>query len=235
MDADVSGVTPGGYADRVRPTPRQGDHPQPRPRHTPSIVAVSERTRAEAWRTIALVTCAGALLLCYLTIRAARSTEYVHVMDPLGNIYAGPLEPMADSRRFFTTTAIYAANVALQRSPSGFDLPELLKLYYTPRAIAKLQDDQKNREADIRRRNLQWKPIIDSISDPVPAGMRRIVEVRGRIVSAGAFANRSFVTDHPFTLVLTFMRNPDLGKIGAYPWVCNDIDVKIQTAEHARP
>lgn len=228
------GAERAAVAAQVRPTPRQGDNPQPASRHTPSFVAIAERKRADLWKNCSILVSLSALALAYFTIRAARSTELVHVMDPLGNMYAGPAEPMAQSSRFFNTTAIYATNAALQRSPAGFDLAELMKVYYTARAVAKLEDDQKLREKDIRRRHQQWKPIIDSISDPVPAGATRIVEVRGRVVAAGAFANRSFYSEPPFTLVLTFIRNPDLGKSGAYPWVCNDVELKILNPEQAK-
>jgi hypothetical protein len=217
-----------------RPTPRQGDYPQPPSRHTPSILAVSERKRAELWKNCSIVVCLGSLALAYFTIKAGRATEVIHVMDPLGNMYAGPVEPLADAKKFFNVTAIYATNAALQRSATGFDLFELLKLYYSPRAIAKLQEDHKQRHDDIRRRNLQWKPIIDSIGDPVSAGTSRIVEVHGRVVMAGAYANRSFYDEPTFTLVLTLVRNADLGKAGAYPWICNDVDLKIATNDRAR-
>lgn len=218
----------------TRPTPRQGDQPQPLPRHTPGMLAMNERKRADFWKVCSIVVCLAALTLSYLTIKAGRATELVHVMDPLGNMYAGPLEPLADSKKFFNTTAIYATNAALQRSSAGFDLFELLQLYFTPRAVAKLEDDQKARQDDIHRRNLQWKPIIESISDPVVAGANRIVEVHGRVVMAGAYANRSFFDEPTFALVLTLIRNPDLGKAGAYPWVCNEVDLKIATTERAR-
>lgn len=210
-----------------RPTPRQGDFAQPTSRHTPSILAINERRRADWWKNTALLVCLAALALSYLTIRAGRATEMIHVMDPLGNMYAGPVEPLAASTKFFNVSAIYATNAALQRSPAGFDLFELLKLYYTPRALAKLKADQKQRGDDIRHRNLQWKPIIDSVGAPITAGASRIVEVRGRVVMAGAYANRSFYDEPGFVLVLTFVRNPDLGKAGAYPWVCNDVDLRL--------
>ena len=231
-DSETSTATAAEPAS-TRPT-RQGDQRQPLPRHTPGVLAMSERKRADFWTTCALGVCLAALVLSYLIIKAGRATELVHIMDPQGNMYAGPLEPLADSKKFFNVTAIYAANAALQRSPAGFDLYELLQLYFTPRAVAKLEDDQKARQEDIRRRNLQWKPILDSIGDPVAAGASRIVEVHGRLVIAGAYANRSFFDEPNFTLVLTLIRNPDLGKAGAYPWVCNDVDLKIATVERTR-
>lgn len=225
MDESAGGAP--GFSDLSRPTPRQGDQPQPLPKHTPGILAISERKRADFWRNASLAVCLGALILSYLTIKAGRATEVIHVMDPAGNMYAGPVGPMSESSRFFHVTSIYATNAALQRSSAGFDLFELLKLYYSPRAIAKLQEDQKKREPDLRRRNLQWKPIIDSIGDPVATGPARTVEVRGRVIAAGAYANRSFYDELPFTLILGFVRNPDLGKSGAYPWICQDAELKL--------
>ena len=217
----------------IRTTPRQGDYRQAPSRHTPSVLAISERNRADRWKNCAIAVCLASLTLAFLTIRAGRSTELIHVMDPLGNMYAGPLEPLSNSKKFFNVTAIYATNAALQRSPAGFDLFEVLKLYYSPRAAAKLQEDHKQRQEDIRRRNLQWKPIIDAISDPVTAGTTRIIEVRGRLVMAGAYANRSFYDEPPFVLVLTLGRNPDVGKAGAYPWYCTDVDLKISASERS--
>jgi hypothetical protein len=229
--ADLATPDTGAAGEAARRTPRQGDQLQPSSKHTPSALAVSERKRADLWKNIAILVCLAALGLTYLSIRAGRATEMIHVMDPLGNTYAGPLEAMSESKKFFNTTAIYATNAALQRSPAGFDLPEVLKLYYSARALNRLEDDLKKRQDDMRRRNLQWKPLIDSISEPVAAGARRIVEVRGRIVIAGAYAGRSFYDEPPFTLVLTFGRNPNLGQAGAYPWICEDPDLKITLTE----
>lgn len=216
-------------AGSVAAGPRHPGPPgeNPLPTFRSSIVAVSERRRAERWKTLALAVSFGSAALTFLTIRAGRATEYVHVMDPLGNMYAGPVEPLSESSRFFSLTAIYATNSALQRSAEGFDLAELLKLYYSPRAIGKLEHDHDGRAKDMKRRNVQWKPIIESISEPVPTGNARMVEVRGRIVTAGAFANRSFFQQPPFALVLTLVRNPDLGKAGAYPWICDDVELKL--------
>lgn len=202
-------------------------------RHTPGALAISERKRADLWRNLAVVVCLLALLLSYLTIKAGRPPELVHVIDAAGNVYAGPLEPLSESRRFFDVTAIYATNAALQRSSAGFDLEELLRLYFSVKAVAKLQDDQKGWEGDSRRRSLQWKPIIESISEPVQAGAGRIVEVRGRVMMAGAFAGRSFYEEPAFRLVLTFIRNPDIGKAGAYPWICDDLVIKVHTDDRS--
>jgi hypothetical protein len=196
----------------------------------PSYRALQDRQLAEAWRVVALGACLSALVLSFLIVRAGRSEERVFVLDPAGNVLAGPSESMAESKGFFTLTALYCANTALQRSSEGFDLYELLRLYYTPRAVQKLEEDWQAKRDDAAARNLQQKPLVDSIGDPVRAGAKRIVEVRGRIVSAGAYAGRSFYDELPFVLVLTLRRNPDLGKAGSYPWLCEDFDLTLKEA-----
>ena len=157
-------------ASGERTTPRPGDHPVVSSRHTPSVLALSERKRADFWKNVSIGVCLLALLLSWLTIRAGRSAELIHIMDTTGTVHSGPVEPLADSKGFFATTAIFATNAALQRSQVGFDLRELLPLYFTPRTVQKLEDDLKKQAEDIRRRNLQIKPLIDIIGNPVAAG-----------------------------------------------------------------
>lgn len=211
----------------VRSTPRPADRQPSASAHTPSVVALAERGRADLWKGIALGVCLLALGLAWLTIRAGRATERILVLDAAGNVYAGPLETLAESRDFFQTSALFAVNAALQRSPAGFDLYDLLKLYFTPRALQKLEEDLQRRREDVRLRNIQQKPLIETVGAPVRAGANRLVEVRGRVVSAGAYAGRTFYDEPPFTLVLVFRRNPNLGAAGAYPWICDDFELNL--------
>lgn len=194
--------------------------------------ALSEQRRADLWRSIALLTCLAALVLCVLCVRAARSEERILVLDPAGNILSGPTEQLAESRGFFTTTALYCVNTALQRSPEGFDLYELLRVYFSPRAVQRLEEHWQQQKEDAKARNLQQKPVVDTVGEPVKAGSLRVVETRGRLVRAGAYAGRSFYEEVPFILILSFRRNPELGKAAAYPWLCEDVDLEIREPGH---
>lgn len=199
--------------------------------HTPGQLALGERRRADFWRTLSLGVCLSALCVSFLIVRAGRATEHILVLDPQGNILAGPVEALASSQGFFHTSALCATNAALQRSGAGFDLYELLRLYFGPRAMQKLEDDLHARIDDMRRRNLQQKPVVESVASPVVAGDARLVEVRGRLVTVGAFGGQSFYQEPAFVLLLTYRRNPNLGQAGAYPWLCHDIDLKIEENE----
>lgn len=192
----------------------------------PAVLALEDRRKAELWKRLSLATCLAALVVSYLSIRAARAEERILVLDPAGNVLAGPAEGLAESRGFFTLTSLYCTHTALQRSAEGFDLYELLTLYFSARAVQKLEEHWQAQRDDARARNLQQKPVVDLVGEPVKAGNHRVVETRGRIIRAGAYAGRSFYEEIPFTLVLSFRRNPDLGKAGAYPWICEDLDIQ---------
>lgn len=207
----------------TRPTPRQGDYMQ---KAKPAALALTERARADMWRAVALGSMALALVMTWLIVSAARTTEKVFILDGVGNLTYGPLEEMALSKGFFNSLAIQSANVALQRSPAGFDLYDLVKTYFTPRAGQKLDEDLKAYREDIKKRSLQEKPIIEFISEPIAAaGSTKIIEVKGRQVLAGAYSGRVFYDEQSFTLTLTFDRNPDLGKAAAYPYVVSDFNL----------
>ena len=197
-----------------------------------AMLALEHRRKAELWKWVALGTCLSALLVCFLSIRELRAEERILVLDAAGNVLSGPVEGLAESKGFFTLTTLYCANTALQRSSEGFDLYELLHLYFSPRAVEKLESHWQAQKEDARARNLQQKPIVDLVGEPVKAGSLRVVEARGRIIRAGAYAGRSFYEEVPFTLVLSFKRNPELGKAGAYPWLCEDLDLETGEPNH---
>jgi len=194
--AGTEGMTPSPQHRRV---PREELLPVQATR--PAVLAMEDRRKAELWKRLSLVTCLAALCVSYLSIRAARAEERILVLDPAGNVLAGPAEGLAESRGFFTLTTLYCTNTALQRSAEGFDLYELLTLYFSPRAVQQLEEHWQAQRDDARARNLQQKPVVDLVGEPVKAGYLRVVEARGRLIRAGAYAGRSFYEELPFTLV----------------------------------
>lgn len=196
----------------------------------PAALAIADRKKAELWRNLSVLVCLLALTVSYLSIREVRAGDRILVLDPAGNLLAGPTEKLSLSKGFFDLTALYCTHACLQRSAEGFDLYELLGLYFSPRAIQKLEEDWQGGRADATARNLQQKPMVDFVGEAVPAGKLRIVETRGRLIRAGAYAGRSFYEEIPFTLVLSFKKNPDLGKTAAYPWLCEDLDLQVGEA-----
>lgn len=211
----------------IRKTPRQGDYPQPASKHTPTAFAMGERQRADFWKVVAIAVCLAALVMAWAIVQAGRATEKIMVLDGAGNLTVGALEPLSESKGYFSAVSIFASNVALQRSPTGLDLYDMVNLYYTPRAAEKLTADYKKYEADIRKRNLQEKPVIEFIGEPVAAAADRLVEVRGRLIMAGAYSGKVFYDEQEFRLTLTFTRNRNAGNAASYPWVVDEFDLRF--------
>jgi hypothetical protein len=173
-----------------------------------------------------LLSIAGLLL----GLSSMRSTERIWVLPGSGGVYAGPLERLDQSVSFFNESALLASQCALQWSSAGFDLPELLHVYFHPKAVAALQTSLDTRMPDIRKRSLNAKPLIQSVSEPISAAGARIVEVRGVLAISGQFAGRLIYEEPTFKLSLRFSRNLDLGQASRYPWIVADVSLEMEDA-----
>ncbi|PTY05263.1 hypothetical protein DB347_17520 [Opitutaceae bacterium EW11] len=182
-------------------------------------------------RTITLGILTIGLFAILWTIVAVRGAQRVFVIDPLGGVVQGPLEPLSSSRGYFTITSINAVQAAFQRSAAGFDLPEMVPLYYSAKARRTLDDDTSRRTEDFRRRHLTTKPVIESITPPEPAGNGRIVRVTGRLQCTGAVNGRVFYEEPGYEMLLVFRPNSDLGNKAALPWVVDEVDLALGDQE----
>jgi len=220
-------IAPEPEAPKTRKTPRQGDYRQPASRHTPSSMAIDERSRADRWKLMSMIVAVTCFILCLLVINASRATERIYVMDGNAGLYSAVLEDLSNSKGYFNTVSLHASNIILLRGPQGLDLYDMVKLFMSSSAATKLEKNVQENAQDMKRRNLQWKPIIEYIGEPVVAAKSRIVEVKGRIVQTGVYASRAFYDETPFRLVLNYDANTDLGKASAYPWVCSDFNLQF--------
>lgn len=218
----------------TRETPRQGEGPHRRSTFTPARRLLSDHDRARRDGAIALGVLLAGLLATLWSILAVRSEQRVFVVDPLGGTVQGPLEPLASSRGYFSITSINAAQAALQRSAVGFDLQEMLPLYFSARARRSLDADLEQHLDDLRRRHLTTKPVIDSITPPQPAGNARIVRVVGRLQSTGAVNGRVFYEEPPYELILVYRTNGDISNRASLPWVADEVELARGEAEVAK-
>lgn len=217
----------------MRETPREGDGLRPRPAFTPAKFLLSDHQKSVRDKNITIVLLLVGLIVVWLTISSSNSERQVLVIDPIGGVTQGPLEPLAASKGFFAITSINATQAALQRSSVGFDLQEMLPLYFSAKARRVLEEHLSAHLDDIRRRRLSVKPVIDSITPAQPAGDTRVVKVGGRLQTSGAVNGRLFYDEPPFELVLVYRSNPDLGNKAAMPWVADEIDLATSAEEIA--
>ena len=217
----------------TRDTPREGEGTRPRPVFTPGKHLLSDHQKTVRDKNITIGVLFAGLVLVWMTISSASSEKQVLVIDPVGGLTQGPLEPLAASKGFFSITSINATQAALQRSSVGFDLQEMLPIYFSSKARHTLEENLSANSEDIRRRRLSTKPVIDSITPAEAAGDTRIVKVGGRLQTSGAINGRVFYDEPPFELILIYRLNPDLGNKAAMPWVADEIDLALTAADIA--
>lgn len=221
----------GGTQEATRDTPREGDSPRPRPAFTPSKFLLSDHQRiVRTQRVTIAVLLAGLAFVCFAVSSATREQK-VMVIDPVGGLTQGPLEPLATSKGYFSITSINAVQAALQRSSAGFDLHEMLSIYFSARARQALEEDLNKRADDVRRRRLTIKPVVDSLTPPQEAGSARVVKVSGRLQTTGVVNGRVFYDEPPFEALFSFRVNADLSNKATMPWVVDDFELAIGAAE----
>ncbi len=214
----------------TRETPREGESLRPRPAFTPAKQWLSDHQKTVRDKNVTIGLLFAALVLVWMTVSSSSGEKQILVIDPVGGLTQGPLEPLATSKGFFSITSINATQAALQRSSVGFDLLEMLPIYFSARARQTLEEDLSTNLEDIRRRRLSSKPVIDSITPAQSAGDTRVVKVGGRLQTSGAINGRVFYDEPPFELILVYRVNSDLGNKAAMPWVVDEIDLAL-TAE----
>ncbi len=199
---------------------------------TPIRALASERRQKHLWQGVAIVSLlvgSTVPLLIVSQYEAAKSRQpFVYVLDPQKGIHAGPMERLNLNSAIFSTTAINVTQAALQRSPVGLDLPEMVAGLFRADAAEKLKKDVEAQMPDIRARNLHQKPEITQIKALSENGGVRILEVNGQLIRAGSLDGTA-ISDPSmsFQLVIAVMENGRMNERGQYPFICTDLKLRV--------
>lgn len=156
---------------------------------------------------------------------------YVYVVDGAGTIHFGPLEVLNPTSSVYTTTALWAAQAFFQRSPVGFDLPELISAYFRADAADKAKNDLKAQMPSITAESLHQKPEISSIQFIKESGKIAVMRVKGQIIRAGSLSEQEMRRPAlPFVLNLAIVPNPRLSAKDTVPFVVSDFGAYVDYA-----
>ena len=211
----------------VRDTPREGDNRRPRPNFTPSAFLFDDHRKLQLYKNVTIGTLLIGLALVFLTVQSATKEEKIMVMSPVGGVTVGPVEPLSKSKGFFALNSINATIAAMQRSSVGFDLSELLPIFFGTKARKTLDDDMNKRLEEIKHRNATWKVLIESITSPQDAGDTKVVRVSGRLQVTGAVNSRVYTEEPLFELILVYRHNEDIAATASMPWIIDEVEVAV--------
>lgn len=188
-----------------------------RPSFNPAKLFADHAFAARMWF---LVAC-GALALCviqpYLIIKALRTRERVVVLDSAGSFSVSPLLGFEEAKDLHQAAALWAVLAYHQRSPKGWDYPELLQKLFLADAYAKASADREKSHSEFEAKQIHQKPEVFKIDILRTRDDRVLVKVEGQLVRVGTFENQSFTESPKFALTLTFARNPDMATNKRYP------------------
>jgi len=114
----------------------------------------------------------------------------------------------------------------LQRSPSGFDYPERIKLILGenayPKALKLLADEQE----EFRLKSLHQKVEISQTKILNVRDNSVFVSLHGQLIRTGNFDGKPFIEAFKLNVKMTFVRNPDLIAKGDYPTIVTDFEIQ---------
>lgn len=199
------------------------------PKNSPVNLLAAEHQRAQ----FAVIIAVGALLvavgvLIYALMREPGQPR-VFVIDTVGNITVGPLEPLTLQSPLFQTTALWATKAILERSPSGMNLPEIAEGVLTHAVLQRVRGEVQAEREHFRTRQIHQNPEINRIEALADReDDTRILRVTGQLIRAASFGGLDDSEAIPFILVLSLSPNPRLGQRGQYPFVVTDFLLQTQ-------
>jgi hypothetical protein len=134
-----------------------------------------------------------------------------------GSLLLSPLVDPGDSKEILTTSASWAAESILDRSPSDLDHDDLVGILFNSETGRKVRDEFGAVKTQYVEKNLRSHVEIKSIdAQPVGRGVIK-AKVAGQVVLTGTLHGQAIQEVQPVTLELSLARNPDLGKNRRYP------------------
>jgi hypothetical protein len=136
-----------------------------------------------------------------------------------GSLLLSPLVDPDDSKEILTTSATWAAESILDRSPAGLDHDDLVGILFNSDTAHKVRDEFGAVRQQYVEKNLRSHVEIKSIdAQPIGRGIIK-AKVAGQVVLTGAVHGQAIQEVQPVTLELSLARNPDLGRNKRYPLV----------------
>lgn len=218
-DEDVSEKRETRVEQRTQPHPGEKDESG-----LPIRQVVAFKREKNIWQVLAFLSWLVAIgVILYYRSEEGRK-PYVYVVDGAGTIHFGPLEALNPTSTVYTTTALWATQALFQRSPVGYDLPELISAYFRADAADKAKADLKAQMPAITAESLHLKPEVASIQFIKETGNKvAVMRVRGQIIRAGSLTEQEMRRPAlPFVLNLAIVPNPRLSQKDTVPFVVSD-------------
>lgn len=188
----------------------------------PTRIFVDKDRTAFLWFVIAVLAVGVAIAEPFYLIERFKKRERVVIVDPSGTFFVSPVLDFEEARELHAQQATLATVAFLERSPQGFDHPDLLRQMFLKDAADKAQKQRAGDDAEFKAKQLHQKVEVAQIDVLQTREDFVLTQVSGQIIRAGIFEEKSFTEAIPFRLAFKLVRNPDMTKNGRFPTAVRD-------------
>lgn len=196
--------------------------PIPRRASDPTRVFIDRDRLARFWFLVAVTAIVGAAVERIHLARTLKERERVVIIDPAGTYFVSPLLEFQEARELHAQQSTLAAVAFLERSPKGFDHPELVKQMFLKAAHEKAQAQWSGEQPEFKAKQLHQKAEVAKIEFIETRADAVLTQVSGQLVRSGIFQERAFSEAVPFVLKLKMRRNPNMVENGRFPTAIED-------------
>ena len=180
--------------------------------------------RTIAW-CVAVVSLLFACVMMYLTYAEVNKKMRVMVIDSADTVHLGVASKVNLKSPLFESVAIWGTQALLQRSPVGYDLPEMLDALFTKDARKKANESLSAQMQDIEERSIHQKPEISKYTALKEEGDTRLIKVEGSVIRTGNYDDVPISESQPFELLMEIVRNPNLNSRKQYPYLVKNFKI----------
>ena len=188
----------------------------------PTRVFVDKDRTAFLWFCVAVLAVLFGAAQPYYLVNKFKQRERVVIIDPAGTYYISPLLDFQEAKEFHAQQSTLAATAFMERNPTGFDNPELLKRMFLKSACDKAFKQLAIDASEFKSKQLHQKAEIAKIEILETREDFVMTKVSGQLVRTGIFDQKAFSEAIPFTLAFKMRRNPDMAKNGRFPTAVSD-------------
>jgi hypothetical protein len=190
-----------------------------RPQAAPTVLRLfaEHGWAARVWFIIATLAVAAAFIQPFFIIYAFRTSERVVVLDEAGTYHISPLLDFEDATKLQTSQTLLACIALLEKSPNGFDYPELLEKMFLPDALNQAKTMQSQQAAELKAKQIHQKVEVFKLEVLQTRNDEVLVSVSGQLIRAGLFNGEPFTEAQKFQAQFTLLRNPNLTTNGRFP------------------
>ncbi|MES2704991.1 MAG: hypothetical protein V4726_00150 [Verrucomicrobiota bacterium] len=149
--------------------------------------------------------------------------QIVVVADEQGNMVIGPGMDFPDASRLHSMAGLMATKSLLERNPTGFDTPEMVRNMFMRDAFKKAQIEITAAMPELGRREIHQKVEISSVdvTGVRQAGSVQVyyIKTTGQIIRNGRLEGTAIQEADNFSIQYEMWRNPRLTRNGRYPLV----------------